>query len=94
MKKISLKSKILLGAILIGGSMAGAHAFVNSPNPQEPRYNWEAESNSPLNPGGILLNQTVSEAEDHFGCKGEEKPCATGELESGNGPETVFLRFN
>lgn len=93
MKKLSLKSRILLGAILIGGSMAGAHAFVNSPTPQEPTYDWQAENNSPLNPGGTLLNKTVSEAVDHFGCKGENNPCAIGQPTELGGDE-VILHFD
>lgn len=94
MKKLSLKSRILLGAILIGGSMAGAHAFVNSPNLQESTYNWLSESNAPDHPGSVLLNSTISEAMDHFGCQGEKETCATGSRVSGNGPSTanIFLK--
>lgn len=94
MKKLSLKSRILLGAILIGGSMAGAHAFVNSLDPQEPRYNWEADTNAPNNPGQKLDSATISEAESHFGCLGNENECATGSLVSGNGPTNVILSFD
>lgn len=93
MKKLSLKSKILLGAILIGGSMAGAHAFVNSPNPQEPIYDWTAENNSPQNPGGELPNATITQAKAYFGCEGENNPCAEGKSQELGG-ESVFLQFD
>lgn len=93
MKKLSLKSRILLGAILLGGSMAGAHAFVNSPTPQEPRYDWQAESNAPNNPGGKLLNATISDAESHFGCTGGMNLCAEGEPKELGG-DVVFLHFD
>ena len=89
MKKLSLKSKILLGAILIGGSMAGAHAFVNSPNPQEPRYDWVGTNNAPDNPNGVLLNATIPTAVQHFGCNQGETECAIGTLFSGNGAPSM-----
>lgn len=94
MKKLSLKSKILLGTILMGGTFAGAHAVVNTPDAQESTYNWKAEDNAPQNPGGTLNNQTVSQAIQHFGCEQGNDPCATGSRISGSGPNTVLLEFN
>lgn len=94
MKKLSLKSKILLGTILMGGTFAGAHAVVNTPDAQESTYNWKAEDNAPQNPGGTLNNQTVSQAIQHFGCEGEGNLCATGERQTGTGATIVELEFN
>jgi len=93
MKKLSLKSRILLGAILIGGSMAGAHAFVNSPNLDEPIYDWTAENNSPQNPGGVLPNATITQAKAYFGCTEGLNLCAEGEPKELGG-ESVFLHFD
>lgn len=94
MKKLNLKSKLLLGAILIGGTIAGAHAFVNMPSAQESTYNWEAEDDAPLNPGGTLNNQTVSQAIQHFGCEGDDNLCATGQRVTGTGDLVVEINFD
>ncbi len=94
MKKLSLKSKLLLGAILMGGTIAGAHAFVNLPNPQDPTYDWVGEPNAPNNPSGTLDDQTIGQALLHFGCSEGETPCANGERVSGEGDEFVTIYFD
>ncbi|SMG15716.1 hypothetical protein [Sphingobacterium psychroaquaticum] len=78
MKKLSLKSKLLLGAILMGGTIAGAHTISKVPSANEATYDWASEPNSPKNPGQSLLDRTVDEAVDHFGCEGVTNLCATG----------------
>ncbi|MGO3307509.1 MAG: hypothetical protein ACTILG_12685 [Sphingobacterium sp.] len=93
MKKISLRSKILLGAVLLGGTFAGAHAFVNLPGAQETRYDWTGAPNAPNNPGGTLDNQTEAQASTHFGCEGETEVCAIGVATDGVGDD-VTIRFN
>lgn len=94
MKKLSLKSKILLSAILLGGGIAGAHTLSNAPSAQESRYNWKASNDAPENPGQQLNNQTVSQAEDHFGCDGATNLCATGTKVSGSGPTTQIINYD
>lgn len=76
MKKLSLKSKFLLGAILMGGMVAGAHEIANMPDAQEQRYDWDGEG---PNHTGSLPNATLAEALIAYGCE-ENAPtlCATG----------------
>lgn len=93
MKKLNLKSKLLLGAILMGGTVAGAHAFVNLPNPQQQTYDWTGAPNAPNNPGGSLDNQTIGQALLHFGCEGETNLCATGVATDGVSDD-VTIQFD
>ncbi|WP_185218094.1 hypothetical protein [Sphingobacterium mizutaii] len=90
MKKLSLKSKILLSAILLGGGIAGAQTLVNMPMAADPIYNWKSETD----PNNNLSNQSVANAIDHYGCELGNDPCATGTRVSGTGPNTVTLKFN
>ncbi|HMR18536.1 MAG TPA: hypothetical protein PKA53_04485 [Sphingobacterium sp.] len=92
MKKLSLKSKLLLSAILMGGMVAGAHTISNLPNPLEETYDWTGEPNAPLHPNGTLDDKTPTEAEEHYGCAGEEEVCAIGVPTSGTGPN-AFIRL-
>ncbi len=93
MKKLSLKSKILLGAILMGGTVAGAHTISNIPSAQETRYDWVGEDDAPENPGGTLNNQTVSQAIGHFGCSEGDNECAKGTRVSGTGAPNLTIYF-
>ena len=94
MKKLSLKSKILLGAILMGGTVAGAHTLSKVPSAQESTYDWQAEPNAPENPGQTLLGKTIEEAADHFGCEGDDNLCATGARVSGTGDKVAEINFD
>lgn len=90
MKKLSLKSKILLGAILMGGTFAGAHAVVNTPDAQEERYDWTGTPAAPDNPNQPLSDKTVQEAQRFYGCDGDADICATGTPVSGIGPNATI----
>lgn len=92
MKKLSLKSKILLGAILLGGTAAGAQVISKLPKMEEPRYNWTGAPNAPENPGQMLLDTSIADAKEHFGCEGTDQVCATGTLPEGGG--SVTIRFD
>lgn len=87
MKKLSLKSKILLGAILLGGTAAGAQVISKLPSAEEQRYDWNGEG---PNHSGMLPNSTIEEAVDAFGCQ-EDAPtlCATG-VADGVPPAQIF----
>lgn len=88
MKKLSLKSKILLGAFLVGGLGAGATEVVsNVVNAQQAIYDWE--SNVPGQPNQQGL--TVSQATSFYGCASGNQICAEGTLVEGSGPEEVTL---
>lgn len=89
MKKLSLKSKVLLGAILMGGTMAGAHAVVNTPDPQEQRYDWNGDGPDHTGP---LPNATLEEALEAYGCEEvAPEPCAIGTAE--NAPDEHIYKF-
>ena len=90
MKKLSLKSKFLLGAVLMGGTVAGAHTISKVPSAQETRYNWVGEDDAPDNPGGTLNNQTIARALEHFGCDEGENECAKGTVSSGTGADVIL----
>lgn len=95
MKKLSLKSKILLGAFLVGGLGAGATEAVKTVSAlQETRYNWTSTSIAPENPSSSLPNQTRAGAIDHFGCENGSQLCASGTRVSGSGPATDQLQYN
>lgn len=94
MKKLSLKSKILLSAILLGGGIAGAQTLVNMPKAADPTYDWTSNANAPQNPSSTLDDKTIEQAMDHFGCEGEGPVCASGELVSGSGDATATIRLN
>ncbi|MEH6308946.1 hypothetical protein H8S90_01355 [Olivibacter sp. SDN3] len=93
MKKLSSKSKILLGAFLLGSSIAVATELANQPNAQETRYDWESTSIAPENPSSSLQNATTQEAIDHYGCENGANVCANGEKVSGPGPDATTLNF-
>lgn len=93
MRKLSLKSKILLSAILLGGGIAGAQTLVNMPKAADPTYNWKGSSDAPLNPNGNLNNKTTEQAEQHFGCSGAADICATGVPTSGSG-SNAYIRLD
>lgn len=90
MRKLSLKSKILLGAILMGGSVAGAHTLVNLPSAQETRFNWDGDG---PNHSGPLSNATIEEAEIAYGCDGEAAVCAIGERVGNTGPLQAVINL-
>lgn len=93
MKKLSLKSKILLGAILLGGTAAGAQIISKLPSAEESTYDWTGAPNAPDNPGGTLDNETITQALEHFGCEGETKLCATGVATDGVSDD-VTIQFD
>jgi len=94
MKKLSLKSKILLGAIMMGGMVAGAHTISKAPNADEPTYKWTSTPDAPDHPSSTLNNATREVAEDYFACSGEGEPCATGELLTGEGDAIVEIKLD
>lgn len=95
MKKLRLKSKILLGAIMMGGMAAGAHAFSNLPNPADPTYRWTSSPDAPNHPSEVLDNATAETAKGYFECDGDGETCATGTLVSGDpgSPATAEIKL-
>uniref|UniRef100_F4C138 Uncharacterized protein n=1 Tax=Sphingobacterium sp. (strain 21) TaxID=743722 RepID=F4C138_SPHS2 len=87
MKKLSLKSKILLAALILGGSAAGATEVVNKiTQANQETYNW-THYNQSGNPIGELNDATVQEARDQLGCPGETSTlCA----DAPNAPVDLF----
>lgn len=94
MKKLSLKSKFLLGAILMGGMVAGAQTISHMSNEDDPKYDWTSTAIAPNHPSSQLPEETEAQAKLHFGCGGEGAVCATGELVSGDGDPTATIRLN
>lgn len=88
--KLNLKSKILLGAIMMGGMAAGANTISNLPNPNDEKYDWTGTPEAPDNPGQPLLDRTIEEAQSFYDCDGEGDICATGTPVSGVGPNVTI----
>ena len=96
MKRLSLKSKILLGAFLVSGLAAGAQEIAfQIANADDPLYNWESSSSAPENPDSELLGATEADAIREFGCQGTGQQCAVGQkVSSGEGDDTITLEHN
>lgn len=94
MKKLNVKSQILLGALLLGAGAAGAHHVANLPKADDTLYNWSRAAGSPeeneINP---LMGATVEEAQDNYGCEGDGNTCATG-VNPSNPLQTAEIKFN
>lgn len=86
MKK--LKSVVLMGALLIGSGAAVATTIHKLPNADDPTYDWDGTG---PNGSGTLLDKTVTEARDFYGCHMGTNPCAEGNLASGEGPIHVEI---
>ena len=83
MKNLSLKSKILLAAIMVGSLGAGATEIVKSvSNAGEQTYDWiHYDRNG--NVIGNLPGATVDQARDQLGCPGNVTTlCAESQDES------------
>lgn len=80
MKKLNVKSQILLGALLLGAGAAGAHHIATLPAADDTVYNWTRAAGSP-EPGEMnpLLNATIEQAEKNYGCSGAGDVCAIGQ---------------
>lgn len=95
MKKLSLKSKILLVAFLIGGFGAGAHELAMMSTAQASLYDWESTSIAPEFPNSTLNDATRTQAINHFGCENGADLCVRGEWSGGApGDPVVELNFN
>ncbi|QNL49788.1 hypothetical protein H8S90_24290 [Olivibacter sp. SDN3] len=94
MKKLSLKSKILLGALLLGSGGATANAINGKVVFQETTYNW-THFNTDGSPSGLfLLGATISNARTTLGCPGLTNiVCASGERVSGSGPMIATIYY-
>ena len=94
MKKLNLKSQLLLGALLLGAGAAGAHHIATIPADDDTLYNWQRAAGSPeeheINP---LMNATVEEAQENYGCAGNGETCATG-VNPSNPLQTAEIKFN
>lgn len=94
MRRLSLKSKILLSAFLLAAGAAVGHEIALMPTAQEGVYNWTSTSIAPSNPNSTYNGRTRSEAITRFGCENGAQTCATGTKVSGSGPDTDVLRHN
>ena len=87
MKNLSLKSKILLAAIMIGSLGAGATTLANMPDAQDPIYDWVGDGPN----GSGSFTGTRAEAVEHYGCNNGIQVCAQGTpLDPVDDPETLL----
>ena len=82
-------------AIALISATAGAYATktAHTASIVEPRYDW---SGSGPDHSGFLPAATIAEAQEAYGCFGQNDPCAGGEKVSGDGAPTanIFLTDN
>ena len=83
MKKVTLKSKILLGAFLLGATGAVGHEISLMPRALEAIYLWDDDEES-----------TVEQAKERYQCFGSGQTCATGELVSGQPTDPASVEIN
>lgn len=87
MKKLSLKSKVLLGAFFLASSVAAAQEVVyRMTNLQQPEYNWQRIDGQPTD----AFTGTQSQAETRYGCSGDGADCARGVDPNGELPDVVI----
>lgn len=84
MKKLNLKSKILLAALLLGSGVAVASTISNLPAVDDPLYFWSEE----------LPAATVEEARNHFGCSSGSVICAYGIALDQNNEDQTLMKSN
>lgn len=79
MKKLNLKSQLLLGALLLGASAAGAHHAANLPKASDTLYNWTRvggmEQSGETDP---LPSASRDTAIQNYGCENGSETCAIG----------------